>query len=96
MSSDKAGFDYREFIVYASRYPQYRSSYIVGHKANGKWGIISAKDQFHDNNGYPIGITQQVNYEYDDPDSAIDAMHGNTGHQIRVRHSQFFKKVVIR
>lgn len=96
MSSDKAGFDYTEFIVYVSRYPQYRSSYIVGRKTNGKWGIISAKDQFHDNNGYPIGITQQVNYEYDDPDSAIDAMRGNTGHQIRVRHSSFFKKIVIR
>lgn len=96
MSSDKAGFDYTEFIIYVSRYPQYRSSYIVGRKTNGNWGIISAKDQTCDNNGYPIGLTQQVNYEYDDPDAAIDDMRGNTGHTIRVRHTSFFKKVVIR
>lgn len=95
MASNKAGFDYTEFIVYASRYPQFRSSYIVGHKTNGKWGIISAKDQFYDNNGFPIGITPQVNYEYDDPDSAIKAMRGNTGHQIRVKHTAFFKKINI-
>lgn len=95
MASDKAGFDYTEFIVYESRYPQFRSSYIVGRKTDGKWGIISAKDQINDNNGFPIGITQQVNYEYDDPDSAIKAMRGNTGHQIRVRHSYFFKKIKI-
>ena len=95
MTSDKAGFDYTEFIAYESRYPQYRSSYIVGHKTNGKWGIISAKDQFNDNNGFPVGITQQVNYEYADPDSAIKAMRGNTGHQIRVKHSGFFKKITI-
>lgn len=96
MASDKAGFDYTEFIIFESRYPQFRSSYIVGHKTNGKWGIISAKDQFNDNNGFPIGITQQVNYEFDDPDSAIKAMRGNTGHPILVRHSQFFKKIEIR
>ena len=95
MASDKAGFDYSEFIIYASRYPQFRSSYIVGHKTNGKWGIISAKDQFYDNNGFPIGITPQVNYEYDDPDSAINAMRGNTGHRIRVKHSSYFKKILI-
>lgn len=96
MASDKAGFDYTEFIAYESRYPQYRSSYIVGHKTNGKWGIISAKDQFDDNNGFPIGITPQVNYEYDDPDTAINAMRGNTGFLIRVKHSSFFKKIIIR
>lgn len=96
MASDKAGFEYSEFIVYATRYPQFRSSYIVGHKTNGKWGIISAKDQLYDNNGFPIGITPQVNYEYDDPDSAINAMRGNTGHPIRVKHSSFFKKMIIR
>jgi len=95
MESDKAGFDYSEFIIYATRYPQFRSSYIVGHKTNGKWGIISAKDQIYDNNGFPIGITPQVNYEYDDPDSAINDMRGNTGHLIRVKHSRFFKKIVV-
>ena len=96
MVSDEAGFDYTEFIAYESRYPQYRSSYIVGHKTNGKWGIISAKDQFYDNNGFPIGITQQVNFKYDDPDSAIKAMQGNTGHPILVKHTAFFKKINIR
>lgn len=96
MASDKAGFDYTEFIAYESRYPQYRSSYIVGHKTNGKWGIISAKDQMSDNNGFPIGITQQVNYDFDDPESAIKAMRGNTGYPILVSQASFFKKIIIR
>ena len=95
MASDKAGFDYTEYIAYESRYPQYRSSYIVGHKSNNKWGIISAKDQMSDNNGFPIGITHQVDYEFDDPDSAIKAMRGNTGYPIRIKHTGFFKKIII-
>lgn len=49
----------------------------------------------YDNNGFAIDIAQQVNYEYDDPDSAIKEMHGNTGHLIRVKHTGSFKKIII-
>lgn len=96
MASDKAGFVYTEFVAYVSRYPQYRPSYIVGRKTNGKWGIIRAKDQVKENKRPPIGITRQVDYEYDDCDSALNAMIGDTGHKIRVLHTNFFKKIIIR
>lgn len=96
MASDKAGFDYTEFVAFVSRYPQYRPSYIVGRKTSGKWGIISAKDQMRENNRIPIGITRQVDYEYDDCESALNAMVGETGHRIRVLHSHFYKKIIIR
>lgn len=96
MATGKAGFDFTEFIAYISKYPKYRSSYILGRRSDGKWGIISAKDQFNDNNGYPIGITQQVDYVYDDSDDAIDAMKGNRGFPIRIRHTAFYKKITIK
>ena len=32
----------------------------------------------------------------DDFDSAIKAMRGNTGHLIRIKHTGFFKKMIIR
>lgn len=96
MASGKAGFDFTEFHVYVSKYPKYRSSYIVARRTNGKWGIISAKDQFGKNQDYPIGITRQTDYLYDDPDSAINAMKGYKDYPIRIRHTGFFEKIVIR
>ena len=95
MASGKAGFNFTKFIVYFSRFPKYRSSYIACRNIDGKWGVISARDQFSDNNGYPIGLTGMVDYVYDDADSAISAMIGNTGHLVRVAHTRFYKKAVI-
>ncbi|MBR2395903.1 MAG: hypothetical protein IKB00_04770, partial [Bacteroidaceae bacterium] len=96
LTSDKAGFDYTEFIVYMSRFPQYRASYIVGRKTNGKWGIVAAKDQFAEEDDILIRITPKLDYEYDDPDSAINSMTSYKGYQTRVRHTAFYKKVIIK
>lgn len=92
MTTDRVGFDYTDFIFFLSHYPQYRASYVVGRKTNGKWGVISLKDQFSEEDSNLFRIREQLDYVYDDSDSAINDMKGRR-YQIRVRHTKYYKKL---
>lgn len=96
MSTDKAGFDYMEFVAYLSRYPQYRNSYILGRRTNGKWGVIAIKDQFKLNDDILIRITPKADYLYDNPDLALEAMDSNRKFRTRLSHTDFYKKITIK
>lgn len=98
LATDKVGFDYKEIIVYASRYPQYRPSFIMGRKNNGTWDIISVRDRYDVNDG--IITTQYLtDYEFDQTHGYIIKKDDGTQkkrYPTRLAHTDFYTSVTIK
>lgn len=91
-SSDRRCFGYKELYVYVSKYPGFRPSYIVASDLDGRWGVLSVKVRYGYDNIYPRVATYPcVDFVHPDPDSAIRCMK-NGKYQIRIGHTDFFKK----
>jgi len=91
--SDRVVFGYTDFEFYISRYPQHRTSYVAARNAKGRWGVCRIREDKKRRSGHVIIIERTVEFTYRNPDKALEAMYGHTGHLIRVKHSNFYSKI---
>ena len=92
LASDDAGGDYTEIIAYVTRFPHYRPSYILGHKTNGTWDIISVRNILNIGDG---NITTQylTDFEFNQANGFIIKKDDGTKkkrYPTRLAHTGFF------
>lgn len=96
MQSDRTCFAFADFTFYISRYPQYRPSYIMAQRLDGKWGAFSIKDNFGKKNRFPIMETTPIaRFENRNKEAAFRSMKSRKGYPIRVRHSDFYIELTL-
>ena len=97
MCSDRACFDYKNMVFLISRYPQYRASFVVAQRLNGKWGAFSVKRSGQGR--VPLVKCDKVlDYEYHSFEEAM-ANIGNAGRRnfrIKVSDPDFYTEIPLR
>ena len=91
--SDKVLFGYTDLIFYLSRFPKYRSSYIIARNVKGRWGIYRIRENRKKNNDHKILVDRVVDFTYRDPEKASMSLRGHTGHLIGTGHPYFYKEI---
>lgn len=95
MVSDKEGFGYQRIIVYAPRYPAYRPTYLVCQKMDGKWGLISAKDQSAKHSVHPIAMNVDSEFKHDNPENIVNSHFSINGQHFHIQNTQFYQKIEV-
>ncbi len=93
MYSDRACFDYRNYVFLISRYPRYRASYVIAQRQNGKWGAFMFKTS---QGKIPVVKREKVlNYDFNSYDDALKNMceAGRRNFKIRVSDPAFYTKI---
>ncbi len=68
--SDKVLFGYTDFIFRISRFPKYRSSYIIARNIKGRWGVYRIRENRKKNIDHKILIDRVVEFTYRYPEKA--------------------------
>lgn len=89
--SDRACFGYRDVAVYISVYPDYRSSYVIAQRLDGKWGARAYKVSLKQK---PlVRIFSQADFIYDTEREAIAAIrHGRKHFRRQVDNPLFYRR----
>ena len=93
MRSDRACFEYRNCVFIISRFPHYRSSYIIAQRIDGKWGAFSIKRELSQGKVPAVRMTGGLHFDYRSFDEALDKLCQNGGRrtfQIRVTDPDFY------
>ena len=88
--SDKVLFGYTELIFYISRFPMYRSSYILARNAKGRWGIYRIRENKKKNGGHKIIVEKMVEFTYRYPEKASLSLRSHSKHLIGIKHNYFY------
>jgi len=87
----EAGIEYCDFTLYLSNYPDYRSSYIIGQRIDGKWGakaykLFLGQDPL-------VKIYPQAEYIYDTEKKAIESIrHGRKQYRRLLDNPIFYRR----
>ena len=93
MRSDRACFDYRNCVFLISRFPHYRSSYIIAQRIDGKWGAFSIKRELSQDKVPAVRMTGVLHFDCRSFDEALNKLCRNSGRrtfQIRVTDPDFY------
>ena len=94
MNSDRICFGYSDIVLFLSRYPQYRPSYVLAQRSDGKWGAFSIK--VSGKKRVPVvDVVPLVRHEFRNRDAAIRAMKTRAGYPARVRHHLFYNEISV-
>ena len=89
--SDRQCFGYRDVTVYISKYPDYRSSYVIAQGLDGKWGAAAYKVSL--NEKPMVRIFPQADYVYSTEREAIDAIrHGRKNYRRQIDNPLFYRR----
>ena len=95
LCSDRACFDYRRLVLFVSRFPEFRASYLVAQRQNGKWGVFSLKYQkFRE----PlIKCSKIVDFDSRSMEEAMSGMYYDAGHRFRIclANGFFYTKISV-
>ena len=89
--SDRACFGYRDVTVYISIYPDFRSSYVIAQRLDGKWGARAYKVSL--NQKPLVRIFSQADFIYDSEREAIAAIrHGRKQYRRQLDNPLFYRR----
>ncbi len=91
--SDKVLFGYTDFIFRISRFPKYRSSYIIARNIKGRWGVYRIRENRKKNIDHKILIDRVVEFTYRYPEKASLSLRGHSRHLIGTDHPYFYQEL---
>lgn len=98
MRSDRACFDYRNCVFIVSRYPHYRSSYIMAQRLDGKWGAFSIKRELSKDKFPAVRMNGVLHFDCHSFEEALDKLCRNGGRrtfQVRLTDADFYSRFSI-